>query len=206
MTVLIKLTDQNGQTRGGTQWGPGVTHEVRGTGAGMGSLCSPNWLHFYEGLGVALLHNSLGADFQTPRAWRAVARVGRRETLKAGTRRLTTVEEVTYVSPTTEQLVTVAILLAFDHYRPDADAGAWGAWAVNWLSGGDRSKEASAEAWAAASAEAWAAKAAAASAATWVAASAATSAAKAATWAAKAAAESRYVQHVNAVACAVFGY
>src|SRR3990167_4673460 len=156
-TVLIKLTDQNGQTQNGTQWGPGVTHEVRGTWAGTGPLCSPNWLHLYEGLGVALLHNPLGADFQTPRAWRAVTRVERREGLKAGTRRLTTGEEVTYVPPTTEQLVTVAILLAFDHYRPDADAGAWGVWAVGWLSGEDRSSRAARVAEARAAEAAWAA-------------------------------------------------
>src|SRR3990167_170039 len=158
-TVLIKLTDRDGQTRNGTQWGSGVTHEVRGAEVDTGPLCSSSWLHLYEGLGVALLHNQLGANFPTPRAWRAVARVERREGLKAGTRHLTTIEEVTYVPPTTEQLVTVAILLAFDRYNPTCDGGAWGAWAMDWLSGEDRSEAAAAEA--AAWAAAWAARAAA---------------------------------------------
>ena len=29
---LYKLTDKKGQTLGGTQWGPGVTHEAAGEG------------------------------------------------------------------------------------------------------------------------------------------------------------------------------
>ena len=178
--MLVKLTDRDGQTWGGMQWGPGVTHEVMGTEAGTGVLCSPYWLHLYEGLGVALLHNPLGANFSTPRAWRAVARVERREGLKAGVQRLTTVEEVTYVTPTVEQLVTVALLLAFDCYDPASDTGAWGAWAVNWLSGEDRT---------AAAARAAAARA-----------------ARAAAEASTRAGEKTYARHVNAVACAVFGY
>lgn len=134
--MLIKLTDQDGQTHGGMQWGPGVTH---GPTSGEGELCGPGWLHLYEGLGVALLHNPIGANFLSPRAWRARARVERRQDLKAGTRTLTTIEEITFTPPTTEQLVTVAVLLAFDHYNPIQDQGMWGAWAVDWLSGNDRS-------------------------------------------------------------------
>ena len=46
MTVCIKLTDENGQTRGGTQWAPGVRHEVEWNG---GYLCQAGCLHMYEG-------------------------------------------------------------------------------------------------------------------------------------------------------------
>ena len=37
MIKLYKLTDGDGQTRGGTQWGPGVSH----SGTGEGELCGP---------------------------------------------------------------------------------------------------------------------------------------------------------------------
>src|SRR3990167_3195751 len=98
--MLVKLTNQDGQTQGGMQWGPGVMHELRGAEAGTGSLCSSNWLHLYEGLGVALLHNPIGADFASPRVWRAHARIEQREGLKAGTMRLTATKEIAYVPPT----------------------------------------------------------------------------------------------------------
>jgi hypothetical protein len=38
---LYKLTDEHGQTRGGTQWGEGVTHTATGTGT---ELCSDGWI------------------------------------------------------------------------------------------------------------------------------------------------------------------
>ena len=41
---LYKLTDKNGQTHGGCQWGPGVQHETSGDGdiqkVAFGILCS----------------------------------------------------------------------------------------------------------------------------------------------------------------------
>ena len=42
--AIIKLTNAQGQTRGGMQWGPGVTHAVEYTGA----LCSAGVLHAHE--------------------------------------------------------------------------------------------------------------------------------------------------------------
>ena len=40
MTTLYKLTDEHGQTYGGTQWGEGVSHKAK---PGDGPLCSEHW-------------------------------------------------------------------------------------------------------------------------------------------------------------------
>ena len=196
--MLIKLTDTGDQTYNGTRWGENVTH---GPTSGQGPLCSSGWLHFYEGLGVALFHNPNGAAFQTPHAWEARATVEKREGLKAGTRRLTTVRRVEYLPPTTEQLVTVAILLAFDVYDAEQDNGKWATWAIDWLSGADRTTAYATNAAYAASYAAHAASYAAAYATN--AAYAAHAASYAAPYAANAA---EWVKHADAVACAVFGY
>src|SRR3990167_8324557 len=77
----VKLTDEHGQTFGGMQWGPGVTHGP--TMGGNRPLCTIAWLHLYEGLGLAILHNPLGAAFSAPRFWRVSrdTRIERREGL-----------------------------------------------------------------------------------------------------------------------------
>ena len=136
----IKLTDQRGQTRGGLQWGEGVTHRIGGR-AGKRPLCTDRCIHYYEGLGLALLHNPIGANFFRPRAWVCQPRGERRhEGLKSGATWLTTIREIEYVPPTTEQVVTCAILLALEVYDSDIDReGAWAEWAEGWLAGVDRS-------------------------------------------------------------------
>ena len=203
----VKLTDEHGQTFGGMQWGPGVTHGP--TMGGNRPLCTSAWLHLYEGLGLAILHNPLGAAFSAPRFWRVSrdTRIERREGLKAGSRRITTTEEVRVTLPSAEQLMTVAILLAFDHYDPSDDDVQWGSWAVDWLSGENRSKAVAEETSEAANAAGAAAQAA------WAA------------WAAvtetvvetvvKTVVETvvktvgvgpTYLRHIDAVACAVFGF
>ena len=45
-------------------------------------------------------------------------------------------------SPTQEQLVTVAVILALDVYDSARDHGRWGRWAVAWLAGECRSYQA----------------------------------------------------------------
>ena len=185
MNKLYKLTDSYGKTRGGTQWGPGVSH----SGTGEGELCGPGWIHAYEHPLVAVLMNPIHADFKYPRLWEAEGEVGLRDgQLKCGCKTLTTVREIPLPSITTEMRVRFAILCAKEVYA----CLSWNAWADRWLSGEGRTQAAAERAYerAAQAAAAWAAQAAAAQAAAsaayrsaraaWAVASAAVRAARAA--------------------------
>jgi len=166
MIKLYKLTDGDGQTRGGTQWGPGVSH----SGTGMGELCGWGWIHAYEHPLVAVLMNPIHANFKNPRLWEAEGEVGLRDgQIKCGCKTLTTIREIPLPSITTEMRVRFAILCAKEVC---ADLP-WNAWADKWLSGEDRSEAAAG----AAAEAAWAARAA----------RAARAAEAAAAWAARAA-------------------
>lgn len=138
MITLYKLTDGDGQTHNGTQWGHGVSH----SGTGNGELCGPGWIHAYEHPLIAVLLNPMHANFQHPRLWEAEGEVGLRDgQLKCGCKTLTTLREIPIPAVTTEMRVRFAIMCAKDVC---ADL-AWNAWADRWLSGEDRT-QASAEA------------------------------------------------------------
>ena len=152
MTKLYKLTDENGRTRGGTQWGPGISNG----GTGIGGLCGPGYVHAYENPLLAVLLNPIHGDFENPRMWEAEGETAKRDgQIKCGCVTLTTVREIPLPAITATQRVRFAILCAKSVFK-DAD---WNVWADNWLSGKDRSARA---AWAAAWAAwaAWAAEAA----------------------------------------------
>ena len=154
MIKLYKLTDRDGQTWGGTQWGPGVSH----SGTGKGELCGPGWIHAYEHPLVAVLMNPIHANFKNPRLWEAEGEVGLRDgQLKCGCKTLTTVREIPLPEITTEMRVRFAIMCAKDVCAADI---AWNAWADKWLSGEDRTQAAAREAQATARAATWAAEAA----------------------------------------------
>jgi hypothetical protein len=176
MIKLFKLTDRDGQTRNGTQWGPGVSH----SGTGEGGLCGPGWIHAYEHPLIAVLMNPIHADFKNPRLWGAEGEVALRDgQLKCGCKTLTTVREIPLPKITTEMRVRFAILCAKEVYA----CLSWNAWADKWLSGEDRTQAARARAARTARA-AWVAAAEAAAA---KAASAAYRSARAVAWAAYAA-------------------
>jgi len=182
MIKLYKLTDRDGQTLNGTQWGPGVSH----SGTGEGELCGPGWIHAYEHPLIAVLMNPIHADFQNPRLWEAEGEVGLRDgQIKCGCKTLTTVREIPLPAITTDMRVRFAILCA--QHVCLRTCSTWKAWADKWLSGEDRSVEAAkAAAWASYDAAAWAVEAVAAAAyrPSW--------AAKAAAWAAEDAAAAVY--------------
>src|SRR5262250_2167785 len=98
--TLYKLTDERGQTRGGTQWGEDVTHEA--LGADGRDLCSSSWIHAYEHPLLAALLNPIHADFQSPQLWEARGEIGKRDgQLKCGCRKLTTVRQIELPTITT---------------------------------------------------------------------------------------------------------
>lgn len=152
-----KLTDENGVTFGGTKWGEGVMHEANG----LGELCGPGWLHYYDDPVLAVMLNPLHADFGNPLLWEAEAegQIKSDNGLKFGCTKLTTVKRIDLPAVTTTQRVRFAILCA----KQVCIDPAWNVWADKWLSREDRAEAAWATAaWATAAkraAETWAARA-----------------------------------------------
>jgi hypothetical protein len=143
MTILYKLTDEQGRTRSDeaneTQWGPNVTHTA--VGEDDDDLCSDGWIHAYLSPELAVLLNPVHAEFANPRLWEAEGEIGAAEgQLKVGCKTLTTVRELLLPEVTTEQRVKFAVLCAKAVYRERK----WVAWANAWLSGKDRSADAAA--------------------------------------------------------------
>lgn len=130
----IKLTDANGMTRNRTQWGEGVTNEAVGYS---NELCSSGFIHGYK--------NEYIASFISPAhvAWWDEAKFWeaefdgdiKRDGLKLGSRKCTTIREIEPIRLTTEQRVTIAIKCVKKVYKDES----WNLWADRWLSGEDRS-------------------------------------------------------------------
>ena len=195
---LYKLTDEHGCTRGGTQWGEGVTH----SGTGEGELCGPGFIHAYLSPELAVLLNPIHANIKNPRLWECDGEIAQNDrNTKVGCVSLTTVREVPLPAVTTEQRVTFAIRCTLLVYRaPD-----FVAWAERWLSGEDRTRESAADAADAAYAAAWSVAWAEAATAAWSVAWAATEAATAA-WAAASAADAAAAADAASAASAAARY
>lgn len=131
--TLYKLTDEFGQTRGKTQWGPGVIHTAKGREGQ--PLCSNGWIHAYTHPLLAIFMNPIHGSFRNPRLWEAQGDVGTFDKTKVGCRSLLTVREIPAPIVTTAQWVAFGLLCAATVY---ADPG-WVEWETNWLSGVDRS-------------------------------------------------------------------
>ena len=136
MTKLYKLTDQNGQTRGGMQWGPGITHEA--TGDPSQDLCTDAWIHAYEHPLLAVLLNPIHGNFKNPRLFEGDNEIGKRKSqLLCGCRSFTTAREIPVPAVTTAQKVRFGILCAKQVYKHPK----WNQWADAWLDGSDRSEK-----------------------------------------------------------------
>ncbi len=181
--TYYKLTDANGCTYGGTQWGEGATHKAQGAGS---TLCTGDVIHVYDSPLKAVFMNPIQGKFNlvTAKLWKCrVRQVVADDGTKVGVKECTTIEEAPLPVLTIEQRVEVAIRIA----RLTSKDAAWNRWADRWLDGSDRSSKsayaasaaAADAAYAANAASAAAAAAAAADAAAYAAASAATDAAEA---------------------------
>jgi hypothetical protein len=176
--IKYKLTDQDLRTHGGYRWKVGVERVIEKPGT---ELCSDQVFHFYDGPELAVLLNPIHADIENPRLWEVECDQVAHDEIKGGAKRMRLVRELPVPQVTMEQTVRFAILCA----KKACHDPQFVAWADGWLSGGDRSKEAAAEAaraaWAARAATSWAAtRAAWAAEAAWVARAAAGAAAEAA--------------------------
>lgn len=148
MKLAYKLTDQKGQTYGGTQWGERVTHRARGSKDG--PLCSGSWIHGYESPYLAVLMNPIYGDFKDPLLWEFKGgRVSKTDGTKTGWRSGTTIRRIPLPLFTMNQRIAFGIFCAKEVYK----GREWNAWAYAWLDGIDRTGAAAVEAL---GAEAWA--------------------------------------------------
>jgi hypothetical protein len=174
-----KITDKNGRTHGGCQWGEGVRNSATGEG---NELCSDGVIHYYSDPLLAVFANPIHGNYdpETMILWEFTpdAEVNG-DALKKGCKSGVTVKQIPIPEITTEQRVEIAIRAAKVVYKEQV----WNEWADNWLSGADRSEDAAratrAAAWAVEAAAGAAAEAAAGDAA-WATARAARAAAGAA--------------------------
>jgi hypothetical protein len=132
---LYKLTDKDGRTYNGTQWGESITHTAKGDSSQL--LCSNAWIHAYESPEIAVLLNPAHGDFRPFRLWEAEGEIGKRDgQSKCGCRTLTVVREILEIPVfTREQRVRFAIHCVAQMYKENS----WRRWAERWLTGQDRS-------------------------------------------------------------------
>jgi len=139
MATVYKLTDEHGRTQGSTQWGPNVTHDV--SDKGECKPCTSSALHAYTDPLLAAAFNTIHADIQKPRLWRAEMDILGTDGQKVWGQRLTTVEEMSLPVISAPARVLWAILLAYPMASP-----AWRMWANAWIDGTDRAADVAARA------------------------------------------------------------
>lgn len=142
MTLVYKLTDQNGYTKGRTRWGRGVTN----TATGSGGLCSSGCIHAYTSPELAVLLNPIHANISKPLLWSGEMAITHRDKsdMKIGGRSLTTLEQLELPSVSTRQRVIFAILcadaaidLTVKHMPPKAleELVKWRQWRDDYIAG-----------------------------------------------------------------------
>ena len=150
--IRYKLTDQDMQTYGGTQWVLGEPKAVPEADRS-NKMCSPGALHYYTSPEQAVLFNPIHADIPSPRLFRVeIDREVDCDGLKGCCHSMTLLEELPLPVITTEQRAAFAIRCALEVYTDPAFVR----WAEAWLSGEDRSADAARAAARAANAAAYA--------------------------------------------------
>ena len=128
--VYYKLTDKNGRTHGGCQWGEGVEHKAKGKGV---KLCSSAVIHCYSSPELAVFANPVHANFdlQTAQLWEfEVDRIVSRDTLKLGCKLGKTIRRIRMPKMSIDQRVEVAIRCALLAKQDPTFVS----WANKWLS------------------------------------------------------------------------
>ena len=141
---LYKLTDQNDQTQGQTRWGENITHSAVGED---NKLCTSGVIHAYTHPFLAMLFNCIQGKFDedTCHMWESEGEPVAGDGTKKGCKTLTTLKRIEVPKVTIEQRVRFAILSVLEVYHVEE----FKVWAINWLSGKNRSAEAAKAAWAA---------------------------------------------------------
>lgn len=131
--TLYKLTDQNMQTYGETQWSLNVPVSAEGDAI---TLCSNGFIHAYENPWIALIMNPQHANFLSPRLFIAEGTISIKDgVLKCGCKSLTLVSELSVPTIETEKLVEFAIKCALSACKDTR----FNRWAKYWLNNSNRS-------------------------------------------------------------------
>ncbi len=145
---VYKITDKDGYTRRNqpdeTLWGENITHKAKAKGR---ELCSSQIIHGYKDPYLAVLMNPIHGsyDAKTMLLWEAKGRVVADDGTKSGCKTLTTIKQIPVPQFTTEQLVEIAIRCAM---KVCTD-GKFQEWALNWITGKNRTANAACAAYAA---------------------------------------------------------
>ena len=135
MTIGYKLVSQTMETRN-TQWKVGEKVTAKGDS---NELCTDGVLHQYASPLMAVFFNPVHADIKNPRLFRVeCSPIVADDGTKQGVKEQTLVEELPLPIITPEQHTTIAIKCALEIYKEPSFV----AWAHEWLSGKNRSKEA----------------------------------------------------------------
>ena len=134
-----KLTDANNKTKNNTQWGENISHTATGKDD---YLCSDGWIHFYTNELIAVLLNSVHANFPNPHLWEGETEGEHcHEPLKSGCKTLTTIKQIPLPEISVTQKVAFGILCGKEVCHDEQ----WNKWADNWLNNIDRSPETAAD-------------------------------------------------------------
>ena len=136
--TAYKLTDQNGQTHNGCQWGPKVKNPM-GKLSGQGGLCGPGFYHAYVSPEMAAFLNPIHANITDPILWEMRIR-GKVEldgpdgVLKLGATEAETIRTLPMIVPTPIQRVLFSVYNgAAALEAAGLEIPGWDAWADNVL-------------------------------------------------------------------------
>jgi len=138
MKTAYKLTDSKMRTYNGFQWELGKWYKKTGEE----DLCSSDWLYFYNNPLIGMFMNSIHANIENPRLFRAEVEGNFIDDngLKCGYSRARLIKELPVPQISNVQRVRFAILCAKEVYKGKK----WNKWANNWLSEKDRTEESAA--------------------------------------------------------------
>ena len=136
MTTCYKLTNNVHKTQNNTSWEEGITHEL--PVKEKYTICSGDVFHAYPSPELAALMDIVhGKYLPNGILWECIGEEVVADGTKIGCRVLTTLAQIRVPLYTPNQRTAFGILCAQHVYKDPA----WNAWANEWLSGKDRSKE-----------------------------------------------------------------
>ena len=135
VTTLYKFTRQDNTSGFETilTWGRGVSHTAQGVGV---RLRTHDVIHAYTHPLLAVLLNPIYGIYEKPKLWRCEGEiVADDHALTVGVKTLTTSDEISLPTMTTEQRISFAIRCAQQVSQNEK----WNEWAESWLGGQTRS-------------------------------------------------------------------
>jgi hypothetical protein len=145
--IKYKLTDKNMRTYNGFQWELGKEYTIEKKG---NTLCTDEVFHFYDDPRLAVIFNSIHANYKNPLLFKCKCDEVIHDGLKGGSKKMKLIEQMELPKINLNQKIAFGIKCALHIYFDKSFVK----WADNWLSGKNRSAAAAAEVYAAATADA----------------------------------------------------